>query len=144
MSSRNLDYPIKTYRSGRTARRSRLSPTVRSEPRQPFCYVVFPRYTAHLIHQYEAGTAVPEKLVVKCFPPLETVKSAHSARSALATGEPQMPNLTASKEETETAPPLLGLAPIQGIECKKDQAGLAPECCFISVQAIEREIRQIG
>jgi hypothetical protein len=55
-----------------------------------------------------------------------------------------MPNLTASKEETETAPSLLGLAPIQGIECKKDLAGLAPECCFISVEAIEREIRQIA
>ena len=46
--------------------------------------------------------------------------------------------------DTETAPSLLWLATIQCIESKQDLAGLAPKGCFISAEAIEREVGQIG
>lgn len=39
---------------------------------------------------------------------------------------------------------LLGFAPIQGIECKKDLAGLTPKRCFIPGKPIEREIGQVS
>ena len=46
--------------------------------------------------------------------------------------------------DTETARSLLWFATIQCIEGKQDLADLAPKGCFISAEAIEREVRQIG
>ena len=43
-----------------------------------------------------------------------------------------------------TSFPLLGFAPIQCFERIKDAAGLTPQRCFISAEAIEREVGQIG
>jgi hypothetical protein len=39
--------------------------------------------------------------------------------------------------DTELAPSFLRLAPIQGIKCKQDLAGLAPKGCFVSAEAVE-------
>ena len=46
--------------------------------------------------------------------------------------------------DTETAPSVLWFATIQCIESKQDLAGLAPKGCFVSAEAIEREVGQIG
>ena len=46
--------------------------------------------------------------------------------------------------ETETAPSILWLAPIQCVEGKQDLADLAPKGCFIPAKPIEREVGQIG
>ena len=43
-----------------------------------------------------------------------------------------------------TAPSFLGFAAIQGIERKQNLADLAPKGCFISAEAVERAIGQIG
>ena len=45
--------------------------------------------------------------------------------------------------DTETASSLLWFAAVQGIESKQDSAGLAPQGCFISAEAIERVVGQI-
>ena len=44
----------------------------------------------------------------------------------------------------DTAPSFLWFAAIQGIERKQDLADLAPKGCFISAEAVEREVGQIG
>ena len=46
--------------------------------------------------------------------------------------------------KTETAPSILCFAAIQGVKRKQDLAGLAPKRCFISAEAIERVVGQIG
>jgi hypothetical protein len=46
--------------------------------------------------------------------------------------------------DTETAPSLLWFATIQCIESEQDPAGLAPQSCFISAEAVECEVGQIG
>ena len=46
--------------------------------------------------------------------------------------------------DTETAPSIPWFAAIQGIKSKKDLAGLAPKGCFISAEAVERVVGQIG
>jgi hypothetical protein len=46
--------------------------------------------------------------------------------------------------DTETAHSLLWFAAIQGIESEQDPTGLAPKSCFVSAEAIEREIGKIG
>jgi hypothetical protein len=46
--------------------------------------------------------------------------------------------------DTETAPSLLWFAAIQGIESKQDPTDLAPKSCFVSAEAIQREVGQIG
>ena len=46
--------------------------------------------------------------------------------------------------EAETAPSIPWLAAIQGIKSKKDLAGLAPKGCFISAEAVEHVVGQIG
>jgi len=45
---------------------------------------------------------------------------------------------------TETAPTLLWPATTQSIESKQNPPGLAPKSCFVSAEAIEREVGQIG
>ena len=42
------------------------------------------------------------------------------------------------------APSIPWFAAIQDIKSKKDLAGLAPEGCFISAEAVERVVGQIG
>ena len=44
----------------------------------------------------------------------------------------------------EAAPSIVGFAPIQGVQCKQDLAGLAPKGCFIPAEAIEGVVGQIG
>lgn len=44
----------------------------------------------------------------------------------------------------EAAPPIPWFASIQGIQSKQDLPGLPPKGCFISAQAVKREVRQIG
>jgi hypothetical protein len=39
--------------------------------------------------------------------------------------------------DMEAAPSILWFAAIQGVQCKRDLAGLAPEGCFIPAEAIE-------
>src|SRR5262245_55340871 len=39
---------------------------------------------------------------------------------------------------------LLGLTAIQHLKRVNGAAGLTPKCCFIAVEPIEREIRQVG
>ena len=46
--------------------------------------------------------------------------------------------------DTETAPSVLWFAAIQGIKRKQDLAVLAPKGCFISAEAVERVVGQIG
>ena len=46
--------------------------------------------------------------------------------------------------DVDTAPSFLRFAAIQGIERKQDLAGLAPEGCFISAEAVKRVVGQIG
>ena len=46
--------------------------------------------------------------------------------------------------EAETAPSIPWFAAIQGIKRKQDLAGLAPKGCFISAEAVERVVGQIG
>jgi hypothetical protein len=46
--------------------------------------------------------------------------------------------------DTETAPSFPGFAAIQGFKSKQYLSGLAPKGCFISAEAIERVVRQIG
>src|SRR5208282_1060438 len=47
-------------------------------------------------------------------------------------------------DTTETTASLLWFATIQRIESKQDLACLAPKGSFISAEAVEREVRQIG
>jgi hypothetical protein len=44
----------------------------------------------------------------------------------------------------EMAPSILWFAAIQDIKSKKDLSGLAPKGCFISAEAVERVVGQIG
>ena len=46
--------------------------------------------------------------------------------------------------DTETAPSVLWFAAIQGIKRNQDLADLAPKGCFISAEAVERVVGQIG
>ncbi len=46
--------------------------------------------------------------------------------------------------DTETPPSILWFAAIQDIKGKEDLAGLAPKGCFISAEAVECLVRQIG
>src|SRR5262249_10101598 len=52
--------------------------------------------------------------------------------------------LTHETTKIETALSLLWFAAIQRIERKQDLASLAPKRCFITAQAIEREVGQIS
>ena len=51
---------------------------------------------------------------------------------------------SASLVNWELSRPFLWFAAIQGIEREQDLAGLAPQGCFVSAEAIEREVGQIG
>jgi hypothetical protein len=42
-----------------------------------------------------------------------------------------------SAADMEAAPSIVVFAPIQGVQCKQDLAGLAPKGCFIPAEAIE-------
>jgi hypothetical protein len=46
--------------------------------------------------------------------------------------------------DIKTGPSFLRFAAIQGIERKQDLANLAPKGCFISTEAVERVVGQIG
>ena len=52
--------------------------------------------------------------------------------------------LTHETTKIETALSLLWFAAIQRIERTQDLASLAPKRCFITAEAVEREVRQIG
>ena len=64
------------------------------------------------------------------------LESQHSSRS--------LGRQLLSTADAETAPSFLRFAAIQGIECKQDLANVAPKGCFISTEAIERVVGQIG
>src|SRR5208282_531744 len=49
-----------------------------------------------------------------------------------------------SATDAETAPSFLWFAAIQCIESKQNLAGLAPQGCFISAEAVQGEVGQIS
>jgi hypothetical protein len=46
--------------------------------------------------------------------------------------------------DMETAPSIPWFAATRDIKCEQNLAGLAPKGCFISAEAVERVVRQIG
>jgi hypothetical protein len=68
----------------------------------------------------------------------------YQCRMASTNGAPAVGLFRSNASLVETAPSIPWFAAIQDIKSKKDLSGLAPKACFISAEAVEGVVGQIG